>query len=202
MKFVFTLLALLLVFEVVAQDENGETTTSASSKPQKEKKKKKKDQVPLNLTNAVIIGQMDDPADRYSVEISMTELFVNMGLKSKASLNLMKQGADSQVLASDSISNLVSGEGFDTYLLISVRGYDKRYKASTINESFSESLSRGNLFSVYQEGIVSVTFEYKFFRNGKMVHNEVVKCGNAGTRQKVMRKLRKKVAKRIRKSWK
>ncbi|GAB5416900.1 MAG: hypothetical protein Crog4KO_17670 [Crocinitomicaceae bacterium] len=182
MKLVIALTAVLFVFGAQAQ-------------------KKKKDQEPLNLTNVVIIGQMDDPADRYSVEISMTELFANMGVKAKASLNLMKQGADSQVLASDSVSDLISGQGFDTYMLISVRGYDKRYKASTVNESFSESLGRGNLFSLYQEGIVSVSLEFKFFRNGVMVHNEIVKCGGAGSREKVMRKLRKKVMKRLRKSW-
>lgn len=183
MKFVITLLSVTFVFAVQAQ-------------------KKKKDQEPLNLTNAVIIGQMDDPADRYSVEISMTELFANMGVKSKASLNLMKQGADSQVLASDSIGAVVKKDGFDTYLLISVRGYDKRYKASEINDSFEDALGRGNLFSLYQEGVVSVSFEFKFFRNGQMVYNEVIKCGNAGSREKVMRKLRKKVMKRLRKSWK
>ena len=183
MKFVFALIAVLFVFGAQAQ-------------------KKKKDVEPLKLTNAVIIGQMDDPSDRYSVEISMTELLSNMGVKSKASLNLMKQGGDSQVLASDSINNIVSKDGFDTYVLISVRGYDKRYKASEVQESFSESLSRGNLFSIYQEGIVSVSFEFKFFRGGKMVHNEIVKCGSAGSREKVMRKLRKKVMKRVRKAWK
>jgi hypothetical protein len=156
---------------------------------------------PLKLKNVVVIGQMDDPADRYSVEISMTELFGVANVKSKASLNLMKQGADAKILASDSISSLLSNQGFDTYLLISVRGYDKRFKPSEVQESFSESLQRGNLFSIYREGIVSVTFEFKFFREGVLVHDEVIKCGNAGSREKVMSKLRKKVIKRMKKSW-
>ena len=183
MKLVIALCSVLLVFGAQAQ-------------------KKKKDQEALNLQNVVIVGQMDDPADRYSVEISMSELFGNAGIKSKASLNLIKQGADSQTLASDSISNKLSSDGFDTYMVISVRGYDKRFKSSDVDESLSDALSRGNLFAIYQEGVVSVSFEYKFYRKGKLVHSEIIKCGNARSRQKVMRKLRKKVTKRIEKSWK
>lgn len=183
MKLIISLIALFFVFGVSAQ-------------------KKKKDQEPLNLTNAVIIGQMDDPADRYSIEISMTELLGNMGVKSKASLNLMKQGADSQILASDSIGGVLAKDGFDTFVLISVRGYDKRFKTSEVKENFMESLGRGNLFSIFQDGVVSVSFEFKFFRDGKMVRNEIIKCGNASSREKVMRKLRKKVMKRLKKDWK
>ena len=182
MKLILTLCALAFVFGAQAQ-------------------KKKKEQEPLNLTNVVIIGQMDDPSDRYSVEISMTELFGNAGIKSKASLNLIKQGADSQILASDSVGTVLSGQGFDTYMLISVRGYDKRFKISNVEESLSDALSRGNLFSIYQDGVVSVSFEYKFFRNGQLIHSEMVKCGNAGSREKVMSKLRKKVSKRLEKRW-
>ncbi|MDB4516069.1 hypothetical protein N9089_00570 [Crocinitomicaceae bacterium] len=163
---------------------------------------KKKDQTPLDLKNVVIIGQMDDPSDRYSVEINMTELFSTNGVKSKASLNLMKQGADSEILASDSLKSLLQKEGFDTYLLITVRGYDKRFKISDANDDFKTSLSRGNLFSIYQEGVVSVSFEFKFFRNGELVRDEVIKCGNAGSREKVLSKLRKKVRKRLVKDWK
>ncbi len=163
---------------------------------------KKKDQKPLDLTNVVIIGQMDDPSDRYSVEINMTELFSTNGLKSKASLNLMKQGADSEILASDSLKTVLEAQGYDTYLLITVRGYDKRFKMSDANDDFKTSLGRGNLFSIYQEGVVSVSFEFKFFRNGELVRDEVIKCGNAGSREKVLSKLRKKVRKRLVKDWK
>lgn len=156
----------------------------------------------LGLTNAVIIGQMDNSADRYSVEINLTELFSTNGVKSIASLNLMKLGADSQLLASDSTAEVIKGKGFDTFVLISVRGYDKRYKASTSDEDFSTSLGRANLFEIYKMDIVSVTFEFKFYRGGKQVYNETIKCGNAGDREKVLKKLRKKVRKRILKKWK
>jgi len=181
MKSLLTLCTVLFVFGTFAQ--------------------KKEKPAPLNLRNVVIIGQMDDPADRYSVEIAMTELFSSYNVKSTASLNLMKQGADSQILASDSVQTTLAQDGFDTYVLISVRGYDKRFKTSDRKENLSESLSRGNLFSIYQEGVVSVSFEFKFFRNGEMVLDEIIKCGGAGSREKVMRTLRKKTQKRLQKSW-
>lgn len=156
----------------------------------------------LNLTNVVVIGQMDDVSDRYSVEINLTELFSSNGVKAKASLNLMKQGEDPVVLLSDSVSNLLAAEGFDTFVLVSVRGYDKRFKKSEVRDNFETSLDRGNLFSIYKDGIVSVTFEFKFFRNGELVGGDIVKCGNAGSREKVLGKLRKKTSKLILKKWK
>ena len=105
----------------------------------------------MGLTNAVIIGQMDNSADRYSVEINMTELFSTNGVKSLASLNMIKLGSDSQQLASDSVALQVKEKGFDTFILISVRGYDKRFKANTSNEDFLTALGRANLFQLYQE---------------------------------------------------
>lgn len=162
-------------------------------------KVKNKDQI--GLTNAVIIGQMDNSADRYSVEINMTQLFSVNGVKSKASLNMMKLGSDSQQLASDSVAAKTKAEGFDTFVLISVRGYDKRFKANTSEEDFLTALGRANLFQLHQVDIVSVTFEFKFYRSGQLVHNETIKCGNAGTREKVLKKMRKKVGKRLTKKW-
>jgi hypothetical protein len=155
----------------------------------------------LGLSNAIIIGQMDNSADRYSVEINMTDLFVKNGIKSMASLNMMKLGSNSQQLASDSVSKQVKAKGFDTFVLISVRGYDKRFKANTSNEDFHTALGRANLFQLYQEDIVSVSFEFKFYRGGQLVQNETIKCGNAGSREKVLKKLRKKIGKKLTKKW-
>ena len=113
----------------------------------------------------------------------------------------MKLGSDSQQLASDSVAQKVKGKGYDTFVLISVRGYDKRFKASVSKESFAVALGRANLFQIYQQDIVSVTFEFKFYRNGEQVYNETIKCGNAGSRDKVLKKLRKKVGKKIARKW-
>lgn len=156
----------------------------------------------LNLKNAVVIGQMDNSADRYSIEINLTEMLSSRGVKALASLNLMKLGSDSQQLASDSVAEKAKKDGFDTFVLVSVRGYDKRFKPSTTTEDFITSLGRANIFGLYQQDVVSVSFEFKFFRDGKLVYVDIVKCGNAGSREKVIKKFRKKVGKRILKEWK
>jgi hypothetical protein len=123
-------------------------------------------------------------------------------VKALASLNLMKLGSDSQQLGTDSVAQQAKEKGFDTFVLVSVRGYDKRYKPTTYNEDFITSLGRANIHGIYQQDIVSVTFEFKFFRDGKLVYVDTVKCGNAGSREKVLKKFRKKVGKRILKKWK
>ncbi|MBL4861705.1 MAG: hypothetical protein JKY09_01640 [Crocinitomicaceae bacterium] len=162
----------------------------------------KKKEVELNLKNAVVIGQMDKPADRYSIEINLTELFASHDVKSVASLNLMKLGADSKMLASDSLASQLKAKGFDTYVLVTVRGYDRRFKVSSVQDDFSTALSRGNLFEIHSMDVVSVSFEFKFFRNGEFVYGEIVKCGNVSDRESVLKRFRKKVSKRILKEWK
>jgi len=48
----------------------------------------------LNLTNALVIGQLDRSEDRYSIEIALTELLADAGVKALPSLNILKVGAD------------------------------------------------------------------------------------------------------------
>jgi hypothetical protein len=160
------------------------------------------DQIVLNLNNAVVIGQMDTPADRYSVEVNLTELFATNGVRSLASLNLMKLGSDAQQLASDSVAKKAKSKRFDTFVVVSIKGYDKRFKATKQKEGFLSALGRANIYGIYQQDIVSVSFEFKFYRDGELIYADIVKCGNAGSRDKVIKKLRKKVAKRLVKAWK
>ena len=169
---------------------------SFSAQAQRKKKEK------LNLTNAVIIGMIDNQDDRYSIEINMTELFTSRGVKAIPSLNLIKLGADSRTLASDSMANVIKEKGFDTYVLISVRGYDKRFKLSENQPDFEEALNAGTLYELYQPDIVSVSLEFKFYREGKYVTSYMVKCGNIGSRDSVIKRFRKKVGKLIDKKWK
>ena len=162
----------------------------------------KNKKVKLHLTNALVIGQIDNPEDRYSLEINLTDLLVSRGVKSEPSLNIMKFGEDSQVIGSDSVLNLMKTKGIDTYCLVSVRGYDKRFKKTKRRDSLKESLSTGSLFNLYREGIVSISFEFKFYRNGEFVYTDIVKCGNVGDRPTVLKRFRKKTGKRILKKWK
>ncbi|MFN5032238.1 MAG: hypothetical protein ACK5FX_08470, partial [Flavobacteriia bacterium] len=53
----------------------------------------------LHLTNALVVGQLDKPEDRYTVEINLTELLTDAGIKAIPSLNMMKLGSDASLLA-------------------------------------------------------------------------------------------------------
>lgn len=157
---------------------------------------------PLLLNNAVIVSHLDKPEDRFSLEIALSEALTNAQIKNTVSLNLLKQGGDPQILVSDSMTNLLSGKGFNTMLLVSVRGYDKRFQPSSGNYTLTEDLAAENLFPLYKEEIVSVTFEFHFYRGGQLVYTDLIKIGGASSREKVLKKLRKAVTKRALKKWK
>ncbi len=162
------------------------TTISLAQKQQK-----------LHLKNALVIVQVDNPEDRYTLEINMTELLTSRGVKAVPSLNYMKQGGDSHILASDSISQIMKEQGIDTYLVVTIRGYDKRFKKSTRKDSLDAILEEGGIYDLYRQDIVSISFEFKFFRNGEMVYSDIRKCGNISDRPTVIKRFRKKVGKRI-----
>lgn len=155
----------------------------------------------LNLKNALVVGQFDKPEDRYSMEINFTDMLVQRGVKAIPSLNILKLGEDPQHLTNDSIQSMLQEKGIDTYVVVSVRGYDRRFKASENQPSLSEALGQASLFSLYKEEIVSISFDFKFFRDGKCVYNEIVKCGNVGDRDTVIKRFRKKVGKKLDKKW-
>lgn len=157
--------------------------------------------VKLELNNAVVIGQLDNAEDRYSLEINLTELLSTRGVKTIPALNIMKMGSDSQLLASDSMTQVLKSKGIDTYILVSVRGYDRKFKPTTSNDNLFKALELGSLFNLYQLDIVSVSFEFKFFRNGQFVMSDIVKCANVSDRETVLKRFRIKVGKRITKKW-
>ena len=163
---------------------------------------KKNKKFELNLTNALVIGQFDQPEDRYLVEISLTQLLSSRQVKASPSLNVLKLGEDIHNLTGDSLTNVIKNSGIDTYVLVSVRGYDRRYKPSETLPTLTEALSGANLFGLFQEDIVSISFDFKFFRNGTCVYNDIVKCGNVGDRESVIKRFQKKIGKRILKRWK
>jgi hypothetical protein len=157
---------------------------------------------PLFLNNAVIVSHLDKPEDRFSLEIALSEALTNAAIKNIVSLNLLKQGGDPQILVSDSMTSLLNGKGFNTMLLVSVRGYDKRFQPSSGKYTLTEDLAAENLFPLYKEEIVSVTFEFHFYRAGQLVYTDLIKIGGASSREKVLKKLRKAVTKRALKKWK
>ena len=155
----------------------------------------------LGLNNAFVVALLDNPEDRYSLEINFTELLMSKGVKAEPSLNHIKFGADSQGLANDSITALIKSKGIDTYVLASVRGYDKHFKKTKIKTSLQLALSQGSLYDLFREDVIAISFEFKFYRNGELVYTDIVKCGNVSDRSTVLKRFRKKVGKRITKKW-
>ena len=162
-------------------------------------KKKKFD---LNLTNAIVVGQTDNGADRYSIEVNLTEILNSNGVLAIPALNVAKTGADAKILASDSMKAVLAAKGIDTYVLVTVRGYDRRFKPAETQVDLSSELQRANLFQLYQMDLVSVSFELKFYRNDECVYSEIIRIGSIGSRESVIKKFRKKVNKLLKKRWK
>jgi hypothetical protein len=156
----------------------------------------------LNLTNALVISHIDDQQDRYSLEVTISEILSANNIKNGVSLNILKQGGDPQVLMTDSLTKVLKEKGINTLMLVSIRGYDRRFKPSEKKFTLAEDLSAANLFPIYKEDIVSVTFEFHFYRNGVLVGSDLLKIGGISSRDGVMKKLRKKLPKRINKRWK
>ena len=75
-------------------------------------------------------------------------------------MNILKVGNDPQILASDSIKDLLKSKGFDTYVLVSVRGFDKKFKPAKNQGTLIQILTEGHLFPIYRDEAVSVSFEF------------------------------------------
>lgn len=155
----------------------------------------------LNLRNALVVSNIDSQEDRFTLEVAVSELLSAQGIKNGVSLNILKQGGDPQVLMTDSVAAVLNGKGINTLMLVSIRGYDKRFRPTEKQFTLAEDLASSNLFRLYKEDIVSVTLEFHFYRDGKLVGTDLLKIGGISSREAVMKKLRKKLPKRIRKRW-
>ena len=149
------------------------------------------------LKNSLIIGQLEKADDRYTIEIALTELFAEAGVKAVPSLNVLKIGASIEMLANDSVQKLITAKGIDTYMTVSVRGYDKKFKLAENHEDFKRALATSHLFSLYRDELVNITFEFTIYREGKFMGTDLIRCGNVSDRDKVVKKFKKKVGKRI-----
>ncbi len=156
----------------------------------------------LKLKNALVIGQFDKPEDRYAMEVNITEILNNAGIKALPSLNILKQGTPASNLVMDSIRNIIKNKGYDTYVIVNVRGYDRKFKPSESKVNFDEMLNRASLYHIYRDEATSVSFEFTFFRNNEVVFRDVLRCGNISNRDTVIKKFRKKLPKLIDKNWK
>ena len=155
----------------------------------------------VQKNNILIIGQFDRPDERYAIEVTLTELFSKQGLMAIPSLNILKQGSDPLILASDTIQQLLLKKDINTYLIVNVRGYDRRFKPSETELSLSEMLGRTSIYHIYREEATSVSLEFTFFKENKIVFRDILKCGNISDRDSVLKRIQKKLPKRMSRKW-
>lgn len=156
----------------------------------------------FDLTNAVVVAQLDRPDERYALEANIVDIFTAEGIKTIPSTNVVKAGQSGEDIANDSIKAALTAKGFDTYVLVSIRGFDKKFKKIKSEQILDTSLATGHLYPLFREDVVSITFEFLFFRNGQYIGTDLIKCGGIDDRDSVLKKFRKKLRKRLRKKWK
>jgi len=154
-----------------------------------------------SLKSVVVIGQFDKIQDRFTIESSITRMFVDHNIKAVPSLNYLKTGEDAVLIAGDSLQKMFAQQGYDTYVVVSVRGYDRKYQPSTAKLTLKEKLEQGTLREIYINGSVSVTFEFAFYKNQEQITIKHIRCTNISDRASVLKRLTKKMEKTLKKSW-
>lgn len=157
----------------------------------------------IAFKNALVIGQFDKSEDRYAMELNLVEILQQNGYKALPSFNLLKQGEALGNLLNDSTRNLLKSKGIDAYVVLNVRGYDRKFKSSEAKTTFKEMLDMTSIYHIYRDEATSVTFEFTFFDlNNQLIGRSLLKCGNVSDRDSVMKRFRKKLPKTIAKDWK
>lgn len=154
----------------------------------------------LNLDNAVVVGLFDRQDERFQMEIFLSEILLENNIKTKVSLNFLKEGSDISTFSSDTVQQTIHAKGFDTYLLIAVRGYETKFKPSTQKYTLEEELKLGHLFPIYREETSNVTFEIKIYKGNEMIDYQLLKVPSP-SKEGMLKKFKKKMQKLIKKHW-
>jgi hypothetical protein len=154
----------------------------------------------LGVNGILLVGKIDKPDDRYAVEVNLTKFITQFGLKVLPSLNFSRVGASTETLKTDSLNKVLQERGINGYMLVSVRGFDRKYKPrSNFPETLEEALEEGHLYPIYQEEVSSVTFEFLYYEKGTFIGYDIIRVTGVGNRGQVFEKLQKKIAKRLKK---
>ena len=155
----------------------------------------------IKLSNAVVISQFDKEEDRYAMQALMVDMLKGYQVKSLPLMNILKQGEDPQHLLNDSIQKILLQKGFDTYLVVNVRGYDRTFKPSEDTQTLAELLETTSIYQIYREEATSVSFEFSIYRQGQLISRQVLRCGNVSDRDSVLKRLRKRLPKKVLPLW-
>ena len=157
----------------------------------------------IKFKNALVIGQFDKSEDRYAMELNLVEILQQNSYKAMPSFNVLKQGENLGNLLNDSVQKLLKSKGIDAYVILNVRGYDRRFKASEAKTTLKDMLDMTSIYHIYRDEATSVTFEFTFYDlNQHLIGRSLLKCGNVSDRDSVMKRFRKKLPKTIQKHWK
>jgi len=151
----------------------------------------------IKLTNAVVIAQFEKEEDRYAMQALMTDMLQQHQIKTLPIMNILKQGEDMQHLLLDSVQQVLVQKGFDTYVVVNVRGYDRTFKPSTDVQTLAELLETTSIYHIYRDEATSVSFEFSVYRGGKLIDRQILRCGNVSDRDSVLKRLRKRFNKKI-----
>jgi hypothetical protein len=157
----------------------------------------------IKFKNALVVGQFEKNEDRYAMELNLVELLQQNGYKAMPSFNVLKQGGAMVDLLNDSIRKIIQSKGIDAIVVLNVRGYDRRFKASESNIPIKEMLEMSSIYHIYRDEATSVTFEFTIYDlNHQIIGRSLLKCANVSDRDSVMKRFRKKLPKMILKEWK
>jgi hypothetical protein len=154
-----------------------------------------------DLNNVVVVAQFDKLDDRFQMELAVVELLTEAGIKALPSMNFLKTGANSNLLGSDSIMNVLKAKGFTKIMLVSCRGFDTKFKGAKKQNDLNTELGIGHLFPIYRDESTSVTFEFRVFEGNTFIQYGIQKIAAISSRDGVMKKFKKKIRKTIRRRW-
>lgn len=156
----------------------------------------------VDLDNVIVVAQQNQTEDRYNLELAVIDFLRSKSINTRSGISITKEGQGPPSLANDSLQNRMEEEGFPMFMLVSVRGYNKRYSISEQQNALNDELKAGNLFAYHREDISSVTFTISFYRNGVPVHAELIRVTKTKSPEKILSTLIKKMERQYKKVWK
>jgi hypothetical protein len=147
-----------------------------------------------NLKGAMLLVKNDDAKERFSVEANMGKILATYNMPLLLSINMINQGAPLKELAGARVQNEMSARGINSVLVVSIRGFDQRFKPRTkIPERLEEMLEEGNLYPISQEDATTVTIEFIQYVGGNFNGYHMMRLGNASNKTKIYNKMLKKL---------
>lgn len=155
----------------------------------------------IKLNNAVVITQFDKEEDRYAMQALMVDMLKSYQIKTLPLMNVLKQGEDPKHLLQDSVQQVLGQKGFDTYLVVNVRGYDRTFKPSNDSQTLAELLETTSIYNIYREDATSVSFEFSVYKGGQLISRQIMRCSNVSDRDSVLKRIRKRLPKKVIPFW-